>query len=658
MLVAGSSYLVMGADSYTQPTAIEDTEVVMSMNTVCRGGHYQTRPGTKIMANIVGDNMQGSTFYVPSNGGTPAHMVAIDGKIFVAISPFRSYIQLNGLQFFPQSKNVSFTVCEQSTAFTSGGDFYFLAQPKTVVIIQDGITRAAYWDGVTAAHINPTPSPTTVTEEGFDGTRIGLWSVWSNNRLWVSRGNQIFASDIGNPLKFTESQYINEARAFYLSGNCTGMIETPDKQGLLAFTEKDGTLFLSSIQDRSIWLDTPDFQKTILPAQGCIAPLSLVNQYGLTWWFSPTGLQNINSARNQNISSKIEYQDLEMSYSKQNIGPDMSGVCGSCYENYLVMSVPSGDHYNRHTWVLDQSPFEGGGNAWPGFWTGWRPIQWNKAVIGGQERVFFISRDWDGGNRVWEAFLQERTDNGCAITCSLQTKQHNFGTMFRKKFNYARIYLSQLVGNVSVRWFTLPEHNSPYEIGHKEIVATTGQVYNNVAYGDSTTNHLFKPNRAQYRILTSEDMPDPSETCNVCDVTTPNRGDHDYAFGLFIMWSGQASVDAYQVTALKDNQPDRGHCEEDEVGPKSVNFDWCGDNDLFPAGNVFGETYTATATVCVNSNNSSSSNSSSSSSSSSSSATQYCATRNATSIISQADADRKAECAANFDASFLAGIFI
>ena len=158
----------------------------MSMNTVCRGGHYQTRPGTKILACLAGDNMQGSTFFVPSNGGAPAHIVAIDGKIFVAQSPFRDYVQLNGLQFFPQSKNVSFTVCEQSTDFTAGGDFYFLAQPKTVVIMQDGITRAAYWDGVTAAHINPTPSPTTVTVEGFDGTRIGLWSVWSNNRGLVA----------------------------------------------------------------------------------------------------------------------------------------------------------------------------------------------------------------------------------------------------------------------------------------------------------------------------------------------------------------------------------------------------------------------------------------------------------------------------------------
>ena len=74
LLVAGSAYIVMGMDSYTQPTAIEDTEVVVSMNTVCRGGHYQTRPGTKIIANMIGDNMQGSTFFVPSNGGASSEL--------------------------------------------------------------------------------------------------------------------------------------------------------------------------------------------------------------------------------------------------------------------------------------------------------------------------------------------------------------------------------------------------------------------------------------------------------------------------------------------------------------------------------------------------------------------------------------------------------
>lgn len=669
-MIAGSAYLVGGCDSYTQPTALGPTEVVMGMNVTCRGGSYRTRPGTRILANLSGDNAQGGTFFVPTNGGTSAYVVAVDGKIYVAGAPYRTFIQLAGLQFNPLSRFVNFTICEQSTDYDVGGNLYFLAVPKTILIMQDGVTRAAYWDGVTHGHIDPTPSGGLITAPGYDGTMIGLWSVWSNNRLWVSRANQVFASDIGNPLKFTEAQYINEARAFYLAGDCTGMIETPDKDGILAFTEKDATLFLSSIQDRTVWLDTPNFQKTVLPSSGCVAPRSLINQYGLTWWFSSTGLQNLNSAMNQNVSSKIDYQDNEMAISKQGIGQDMSRVTAGNYENYLMMSVPSGDPYNRHTWVLDQQPFEGGANSWPGYWTGWRPLQWSKAVVGGRERVFFISRDYDDVNRLWEAFLPDRQDNGCAITCSLQTKQENFGTMLRKKFNFSRAYVSQMLGHVAFRWWLLPEHGSPYDIGHKDMIATPGQVYNNYSYGGTDPNdNLMRPNRSQSRIIVSEDMPVPSPDCTTCGVERKDTDNEDYAFGLFMVWSGDMAVSAYQIYVLTDTEPERGRCEDDETGPRSVNFNGCGGLDWFPEGNVFGPTYTATATVCVASVGSSSTASSSTASSATNSSStnssssgvvnpNVCSTVTKTSIISQADADRRSECAANFDASFRAGIHI
>ncbi len=648
MLVAGSAYLVAGVDSFTQPMALDDTEVVMSMNTINRGGYYRTRPGTRIMANLPHGNAQGGAWFLPTNG-TPAYMVAVNGKIYVSVSPFRTFVQLSGLQFSPTSRFVSFTSCEQSTDYTVEGELYFLQQPKTVMIMQDGETRAAYWDGVTHGHINPTPSPAdTPTSSDRDGTKIGLWSCWSNNRLWVSRGNQIFASDIGNPLKFTESQYLNEGRAFYISSVCTGIIETPDKDGILAFTERDGTLLLSSIQDRTQWLTTPSFQKTVLPATGCVAPRSLINQYGLTWWFSPTGLQNLNSALNQNISSKIDYQDAQMTASKQNIYPDMSGVCSGSYENFLVMSVPSGSPYNRHTWVLDQAPLEGNVNAWPGYWTGWNPISWSKGMVGGRERMFFVSRDYDGANRVWEAFLPEHTDNGCAITCFLQTKQHNFGDLLRKKFRFARAFLSQIWGDVSFKWWCLPENGAPYIIGQKEIVATPGQVYPDVAYGATGTNRKFRANQPQTRKISSEDNAGTDSDCTTCDVTRSSTDNEDYAFGMLMVWSGDMAVTAYQMYAQTDPEPELGVCEENETGPRSVNSNGCGAQDLFPSGNPFGPTFSATKMVCVNTDSSSDDDSD----------VMACAVETRTSIISQENANRLAECAANFAANFQLGLYI
>jgi hypothetical protein len=589
--------------------------------------------------------------------------LAVDVKIYFSTAPFHNFVQLTGLQFSRQSQFVSWATCEQSTDYQLDGQLYFLATPRSVLIIQDGVTRAGFWDGVSHGHINPTPSPSGVTQPGFDGTKIGLWMAWSNNRLWVSRGSQIFASDIGNPLKFTEAQYLNEARAFYLSGNCTGIIETPDKDGILCFTAEDGTLLLSSIQDRSKWTQTENFQKTILPSTGCVAPRSLVNQYGLTWWFSATGLQNLNSALNQNISSKISYQDAEMSMSKQNIGSEMSIICSWFYENYMVVSVPSGDPYNRHTWCLDQNPYDGSDNVWPSIWTGWRPVEWAGGMVGNRERVFFLSKDLDGAGRIWEAFLPERQDNGCAITCYLLTKQHTGSEaapgegLRRKRFRFGKAFLTDILGNVSLRWWATSPLGSPYTLGSKEIVATRGQVYSSQTYSEpGEGGHLFTANRRQGRIIYSEENMQNEEGCTSCGVQTENTDNAGYAFGLFLVWSGDMAVSAYQVFMSDDKEKDGGRCEESEIGPRSLNSFSCGDASLFPDGDPFGPAREATAHVCVAGSGSSSASSSGSDSSSSGDA--VCSTQTRSSIISQEDATRKAECAALFDASFRAGIYI
>src|SRR5664279_3368616 len=205
------------------------------------------------------------------------------------------------------------------------------------------------------ATLIPTTSPNpNSTIPGYDETKIGLWMAWSNNRLWVSRGNQVFASDIGNPLKFTEAQYLNEARAFYLPNECTGITPTPDNTGILCFTLYEGVFIKSSVQDRTQWLSQADgvMQNTMLPHTGCTSHRSLVTQYGLLWWFTKSGLINLNAAMRENASSKFEATDFEMFDSKYYMGTNLDSVCGVAHENFLLESVASGDKLNRHTWVL------------------------------------------------------------------------------------------------------------------------------------------------------------------------------------------------------------------------------------------------------------------------------------------------------------------
>ncbi len=625
---AGSSSLVLGVDSYTSPAELDEREFIFGMNVACRGGIVQTRPGTRSLYCAPDGNFQGFKVFTPANG-VAHHVFAVNGSVYVAPAPFTSYRRLRNVQFSATSKYIAWAVTLKSTDISPAGEPFTLENPYSVLVMQDGATRAAYWDGSTSGHLNPGtpdyPDQTDVFAEGYSETPIGLWMAWSGNRLWVSRENKVFASDLGNPLKFTEGIYINEGRAFYLSGPCTGMIETPDRQGLMVFTDGEGTLFKSSIQDRTLWLSTPDFQSLIIPNAGCLAPRSLINQYGLTWWFGPRGYTNVNAALQLNITSRLDYQDNEMFASKSYVGPDLSGICCGHYENYSLVSVPSGDVLNRHTWALDQAPFDGNVNAWTGIWTGWRPIEWSGGKVNGDDRLFFASIDYDGKNRVWEAMLPDRTDNGCPITCYAQLRDHAAGNLDAKKYDYSKFFLSQIYGEADLNVYVASTKGSFQLQKGYHLVASKGQIYSDQLYGGD--GPLLMSNRVQSRIIRTPSAGDDNE-CNACGVESKEGNMIDYAFSHLLVWSGQMGVRAYQMHMHESPERNAGDCEENETAPRTLNSQGCSGLEVFVQGEVF-EQFTATADG----------------STTTADGRSVYIQRTATSVISQENAQSMAECA-------------
>lgn len=638
LLEYGAGYLVGGCDSYTLPDALLDTEYVAGMNVVNRGGVIQTRPGTKSIVDVVRDavRVQGFTAFTPT-GGVPHLVAAVDGNIYVSPAPFNAARQLTTVHFNPTSKFVIFESCLKSSDYTADGQLFFLDHPFNVLMIQDGSGKAAFWDGNNSRHLNPAPSNNfdangeIVTVEGFDETFIGLFMKWSGNRLWVERNGMVFASDFGNPMKFTEARYINEGRAFYLTGECTGMIETPEQDGLLVFTADNCTLFQTNIQDRSLWLTTPNFQKIVFANIGCVAPFSLIKQYGLIWWFSSMGMINTDQALSLNRTSRMDFQDNEMMCSKCNIGPDMTGICTAAFENYLLVSVPSGDVKNKHTWCLDQAVLEDGTKAWNSFWTGWWPVQWASAKINGHERIFFISKDSTGCVKIWEANQPDRTDNGAPITCWVQTKNQNFGDLKSfKRFIRAEVYGYEILDDVSVAVAVSGRKGGFYKILSKEIVATKGAVYADQIYD---FNVCFEGLRPQTRVINTQETNNPGD-CNECGIESPYPNDIDQAFGLLVMWSGRFGFTGFGMFAKYYGDPPAGDCEIDEVGPNSLTERGCSAKDEFVIRCPF-PTYDGTGSVtlfCPRSKVE---------------ITKYAT---ATSIISQADANRKATHAARLAA--------
>jgi hypothetical protein len=629
-------YWTAALDSFTLPDKLSPGEYISGMNVTARGGVVQTRPGSATLLSIPGENIQGFTLFTPANG-VPHQVIAIDGYVYVSAAPFSEYRRLPDVRFSNTSKFVVFESCLKSTDYTADGELIFVSKPYNVLMMQDGVTRAAFWDGSTSRHLNPTPGTLSdangehITQVGLDETFIGLCMKWSGNRLWVSRDGMLFASDIGNPLKFTEAQYINEGRAFYLPGECTGMIETPEQDGLIVFTIDNGTLFQTSIQDRTKWLETPNFQKIVFSNIGCAAPLSLVKQYGLIWWFSPMGLINSDQAFSLNRSSRIDIQDNEMMCSKSNIGPDISGICACSYENYLLCSVPSGDVYNRHTWCLDQAVFEGPLNAWNSYWTGWRPVQWAVGNVNGVQRVFFASKDYNGCLKIWEANLPDRTDNGAPITCFAQFRQNDFGRPNQlKRFTYAELNLQEVLGDVSVMVAVGGRKGGYTRILTKEIAATEGAIYGDTIYD---INSCMYGHRPQTRIIRTQENVEPTR-CNKGGIEGLHPNDVDLTFGLLVVWSGRMGVAGYLAQSVVFEDQAAGNCEDDEVNPNSLSENGCADKDYF---------INTCAFPIING---------------SASAEAYCqaeggnisAVGTATSIISQADADRKAYWAAYIEA--------
>lgn len=620
--VDGDDTFVFGANSYTNPTKLTPGEYVMGMNIINRGGIAQTRPGSRSLLDIPSGNLQGLKLFKPASG-IPHLVFAVDGAIYVSAYPFESYARLSNIQFSPSSKYVSWAVCLQSTTYTADGVITFLPNPISVLMMQDGVTRAAYWDGSSSGHIDPTPSETDITMVGRDGTPVGLWMAWSNNRLWVSRGGQIFASDIGNPLKFADARYLNEGRAFYLPDDCTGITETSDQQGIICFTQNAGVFLRSSIQDRTQWLTTAGFQQTILPSIGCVSPRSIVQQYGIIWWYSSKGLINFDDALRLNVTSRLTIQDTEMAASKAYLSYDLSGVCGGINENFLFHAVPYGDSVNTRIHVLDQESFEGSANSWPSYWTGWRPVEFATGTINSYDRVFTISKDYDGVNRIWELFRSEKNDNGIPITCYIQTRPLFFNNRDYKRFKYAEIELCNIVGSVAIKVAAAGLRGGYQTICTKDIVSTVGQIYSDSLYG--TNEHTIYGSLPQTRIILTDDMPGPSD-CNSECIESDRRGLIDKAFSLAIVWSGELGVSAYRMFSLFEPVAYQGTCEDDETGEtRLINPQGCGSVEKFNTEEAFNKYY---ASYTFNATNEAGESSAKNSIQSS--------------VINQQDADRKA----------------
>jgi hypothetical protein len=573
--VNGSAFYVSGMNSSDDPMFLDDRAYFSAMNIVNRGGIAKVRPGYLAMFDLPEGNLQGACYYRPL-GSEPYIVFAVEGVVYASKAPFTSYSALANIQFLPGAKFVYWQVATKSVEQASDGTITVIDPVRLLVMQDGGYTRAAYWDGTTSRHLDPS----------LDEVPLGGPMAWSGDRLWVASGNRLYAGDIDDPLKFTETTYLAEGGSFFMAEPIVGMSEIPGltTPQLAVFTATNAQLFQSGLRDRSIWKDqvSPPFQSNLFPNVGCIAHRSLISQYGLLWWMTSTGLTNFNAAGQARVSSVLAPQDIEMAVSKGNMSPGIDRMASASMENYGLFSVPSGHKKNKHTWVLDKAVIAGLGkdtlSTWNSVWTGTYPVEWATGPVDNVQRIFHVSQDDDGVNRLWEAFISDRHDNESPITCYVETKTHiDFGPkatgLDLKRFRFAEVTFCEIKGEVTGTIYWSGTHGRYKKIAEFVFEAAIGELAEGVDVTEGTPIYGWAPQSRTIRTPELNAVKMAESACSSCGAEGDRADNIDTGFSLLIVWSGRAALRSYRIFADPEQEKGVGECNINERYEENIVID-------------------------------------------------------------------------------------
>lgn len=570
---------VFGADSASYDTP--QGYYQWSQNVVNTGGLIQTRQGFAEVAAVSQQEPRGLT--IATLGGVTYLVAAIGDKIYKYNfnAPNAGLVDISPDVRFPTvstRRAVHFELCVQARETLPDGTVRSI-NPKFVLVIQDGVSDPCYWDGQHAGKIKTLYPETSTTVKGD-------YMKWVGDRLWVVKGNRLWASDLLNPLQFEETDVTASGGFFFLSSQVTGMGVTHDYKSLLVFTHFTTSAFQVGIEDRTLWPSTQDFQRQIFPSIGCASHRTIINQYGITWWMSHDGLVGLDNALQAYQTSRMQVRDGNMARSKDGLRWGSGGGCAGNYGNYLFFSVPSGSRYNVHTWVLDQSPIEKLNDqsppAWASNWTGIRPEQWTTGIVGGVQRCFCISRDLTNTGHqstIWEAFIGQRMDvpkvdampKAKDIGCCVETRFLGLSPAQFAKFMWVKLDIAEIIGNVHLQVYYCGRRTSYKKILDKKLTATVSTGIEEILNPDDPLN-IWVP---QHRVVSSvTDSHDESDLDS--EVQTPFLRNRDREFSLLIMWTGQMALAQVRVGLNQDNDYVEGTDEEQETLSRRITAEGAG----------------------------------------------------------------------------------
>jgi hypothetical protein len=582
---------IKGVNSVRSPWTLPEDQAKFAVNINIRGGIAQTRNGFKMQLSLPKGNFQGgiifnankqaksastttnlsgvtitqkNTIFTPEGTEFAASELSyavfvVDGIAYYSPFPFTqpktwSDYQLSNISLDPNVSEINMVVATQSASInTSGGTT--VTPSHRMVIFQDGINSAYYWDG------------SNKTGDIIPNMPIGYWMAYSGNRLWVANGNIISASDLANPLGWTERTTGSGRGDFSVPRPVTAMhdhIGQNNDTRLYVFTDQATYSLASGVLDRTQWATTPNFQQTLFPNIGCVAGKSIAFQNGLMWWYSQGGLVSVDVAASSYLSSQVLYKDVEMAKAKRLMAPNYTGICATSYENYLLYSIPYLETLNSATMVLDYAAASEWNQsrtpAWAGVWTGIRPVNWSTNAINSVPRCFAFSVDYsstnDGSfNHLWEAFVPERYDTYLEVNQDGTTNERinriycQFETallgddMGLKQLAYGELDCTQIAGTVDVK-VSYRGNKGVYQpiLNSRLLAVTEPYQYETSQQADKIADLGIL--QTQWRRLITENVARTlkSESCE-----SKYTLDVDKAFSFLIEWCGALGIDSIRM---------------------------------------------------------------------------------------------------------------
>lgn len=603
--------LPSGVDSFSHPLFVNPLQCRWLENAVTQGAFVQTRPGYRTALTFdtnsgVPNQWWQANFgpvvhpqmmvrFKPSSGQEQL-VFAVSGSVFYSLVQYDGSlsdpIQIQGLLFNRLADQLVGCRCTQSAGILAG-KYTNDVPTRNLLIIQDGVSRAGIWDGVVGTHQNPTKSIIiandggTLYPEAFNQTRIGLWMAWSGNRLWVSNGRNVYASDLNDPVHFTEELNKQSVPVFTFEDDVTGMIDRgtsgTSRSQVVVFTRHTVETLWSGVQNRipsetgKGWINTDDFRAKIFDGVGCVAGKSVTVHRGLLYWKSEGGIVLFDSTATVNSTQNLPPIDQEMAYSKLRVAPSAEGMDLTCVgklRNYVFWSAPvgkviTGRRYCAHTQVLDRQTttvrsvgsggaFSAGTTGWQGIWTGIRPVEWAAVSVGGHERCYALSLDSAGIVRIWEAFQSNRADNGHRIPWFMETRAHPVTPQIFQWgiFHHFELLMDQIRGNVDVIGMWRGLKGSYHEILTTRVTATPGSVLLPISKFTpikSTTVH--QSFAMQGRTIRSRSrLGAEGAACSAQGVESDKSDATDHAFSLAFQVTGRAAISGYLLSV--DDAPD------------------------------------------------------------------------------------------------------